>query len=101
MKQVIKIDADLEELFPVYLKSKRDELARIPLLLETGDLDAVRVIGHKMRGSGGGYGLDFLTDLGERMENSASAGDKTALAAQAAELKDFLDSLVIEFVRIE
>ena len=97
----IKVDAELADLFPVYLKSKRDELARIPSLLEAGDFEAVRVIGHKMRGSGGGYGLDFLTELGERMENSGAAGDKAALAAQAAELKAFLDSLEIEFVPAE
>jgi len=98
MKKIIKVDADLADLMPVYLKSRREELARIQALLEAGDMDALQVIGHKMHGSGGGYGLDILTDLGARMENSAQAGDKAALAAQAAELKDFLDSVEIEFV---
>ena len=101
MKRVIKVDEDLKELFPVYIRSKREELARIPALLKAGDLDAVRIIGHKMRGSGGGYGLDFLTELGGRMESSAEAGDKAALTTQTAELKNFLDSLEIEFVPVE
>jgi HPt (histidine-containing phosphotransfer) domain-containing protein len=98
MKKIIKVDADLAELVPVYLNSRRDELERISALLKAGDMPALQVIGHKMRGSGGGYGLDFLTELGERMENSAKAGDKAALTAQAAELKDFLESVEIEFL---
>jgi HPt (histidine-containing phosphotransfer) domain-containing protein len=98
MKRIIKVDAELAEIIPAYLQNRRDELARLPALLEAGDFDALRVIGHKMRGSGGGYGLDLLTELGERMENSAKAADKGALTAQAAELKEFLDSVEIEFV---
>ena len=98
MKRIIKVDSDLAELMPAYLKNRREELARISSLLETGDFAALQVIGHKMHGTGGGYGLDLLTDLGARMENSAQAGDKAALTAQAAELKDFLDSAEIEFV---
>lgn len=101
MKKIIKVDADLAGLIPAYLQNRRDDLARIPVLLEAGDLDALRVIGHKMRGSGGGFGLDFLTEVGTRMETSAKAGDKAALAAQAAELKDFLESVEIQFVPAE
>ncbi len=98
MKRVIKVDADLADIIPDYLRNRRDELALLAGLIAAGDFDALRRIGHKMRGSGGGYGLDQLTELGERMETSAGAGDKAALTAQAAELKEFLDCVEIEFV---
>ncbi len=98
MKNIIKVDADLAALMPVYLRNRREELVRIQALLEAGDMGALQVIGHKMHGSGGGYGLDLLTDLGARMESSAQAGDKAALTAQAAEMKVFLDSVEIQFV---
>jgi len=98
MKRIIKVDAELADIIPAYLRNRREELALLPGLITAGDFDALRRIGHKMRGSGGGYGLDLLTELGERMENSAKAADKAALTAQAAELKEFLDSVEIEFV---
>ncbi len=101
MKKIIKVDADLAELVPVYLASRREELARVSALLEAGDFDELWGIGHKLHGSGGGFGLDFLTELGERMEKSAKAADKAALAALAAELKDFLDTVEIEYVPMD
>lgn len=98
MKRIIRVDGELAEIIPAYLEHRREELARLPGLLDAGDFDALRGIGHKMRGSGGGYGLDLLTEIGERMENSAKAKDKIALAAQAAELKSFLEDVQVEFV---
>ncbi|OGR64179.1 MAG: hypothetical protein A2X31_12985 [Elusimicrobia bacterium GWB2_63_22] len=98
MKRIIRVDGELADIIPAYLAHRREELAQLPALLAAGDFDALRVIGHKMRGSGGGYGLDLLTEIGERMENSAKTKDKSALAAQAAELKEFLDNVEVQFV---
>jgi HPt (histidine-containing phosphotransfer) domain-containing protein len=98
MKHLVKIDEDLRDLVPGYLQNRRDELKTIAGLLEKGDFAGLKAIGHKLRGSGGGYGLDFLTELGARLEASAIAADKPALTAQAAELKDFLENLEIEYV---
>lgn len=101
MKKIIKVDADLAELMPTYLESRREELVRVAALLEAGDFDALWVIGHKLHGSGGGFGLDSLTEIGTRMEKAAKARDKAALAAQAAELKDFLDTVEVQYVPAE
>jgi HPt (histidine-containing phosphotransfer) domain-containing protein len=98
MKKIIKVDAELADILPAYLKRRREELPRLPALLGAGDFQALAVIGHQLRGSGGGYGLDPLTGIGERMEKSARAKDRAALEAQAAELGAFLDELQLEFV---
>jgi len=97
MKRIIRVEGELAEIIPAYLEHRREESARLPALLAAGDFEALRIIGHKMRGSGGGYGLDPLTEIGERMESAAKAKDKTALAAQAAELKGFLEDVQVEF----
>ncbi|MDD2806389.1 MAG: Hpt domain-containing protein [Elusimicrobiales bacterium] len=98
MKYTVKIDQDLAELVPVYLQSRRDEVPVIAGLLEKEDFAGLKAIAHRLHGSGGGFGLDFLTELGKRMEASAAVSDKAALAAQTAELKDFLENLEIEYV---
>ncbi len=99
MKKVIEVDADLADLIPPYLKNRREEVPRVNALLAAGDFTALWGIAHRLHGSGGGFGLDFLTELGERMEKSAKALDKAALCAQAVELKEFLDSVEIRFVK--
>lgn len=98
MKTIIEVDAELADLIPGYLQNRRDELVRIYELLEAGDFGALWGIAHKLHGSGGGFGLDFLTELGERMEMAAKAGDKAGLSAQTAELKEFLGAVEVKFV---
>lgn len=97
----ITVDSDLKDLMPVYLQGRRDELPVIASLLERGDFAGLKAIGHKLHGSGGGFGLDFLTDLGVRMEKSAAAADRAALAAQAGELKEFIENLEIEYAPMD
>ncbi|HNW44676.1 MAG TPA: Hpt domain-containing protein [Elusimicrobiales bacterium] len=96
-KIIIKIDPDLKELMPAYLQHMREYLVALPLQLREENFDELWKIGHNIRGSGGGYGLDFLTALGERLETAAKAREKPAIEAQITGIKDFLDHLVIEY----
>jgi hypothetical protein len=96
-KTILKIDPDLEDIIPGYLENRRKDLAAMPLLLKQGDFDALRVMGHKMRGSGGGYGMDFLTAFGARLEAAAQNKEQPAIKELAGELGDFLDSLEIVY----
>lgn len=96
-KKTVKIDPDLKDLFPVYLENTRGHLAAMPQFLKDERFDALWAVGHKLHGSGGGYGLDFLTELGERLEAAAKGCDRPAIEAQIKELGDFLDSLEIEY----
>ena len=98
MKKTIEVDADLIELIPLYLQSRRDEVPRIYALLDAVDFPALWGIAHQLHGSGGGFGFDFLTELGKRMEKSANACAKGEIYAQAAELKNFLDTVEVRFV---
>lgn len=96
-KTVIVVDAELADLMPGYLSNRKEELEKLPALLRSGDFEQLKSIGHRLRGSGGGFGLDFLTELGRRMEESGAAGDRSALERQTDELKAFLEGLQIEF----
>lgn len=98
MNKIIKVDADIAELVPLYLRNRRAEAVRAAALLEAADFRSLQAIGHGLKGSGGGYGLDFISELGGRLENSAKECDKSAVAAQLAELKDFLDTVRIETI---
>ncbi|MBI5744718.1 MAG: Hpt domain-containing protein [Elusimicrobia bacterium] len=97
-KQIIKVDEDLKDLVPLYLQNWTGQLDVISALLEKNDFKELKAIGHKLHGSGGGFGFDFLTELGKRMELSALACDKAALTAQAGELKDYLGAIEVEYV---
>lgn len=91
------IEAELGPLIPRYLENRRRDLVQIQASLAALDFEDLARIGHGMKGSGGGYGLDFISDLGGRMECAARAGDAAAVHQQHAELSDYLDRLVVHF----
>ncbi len=59
------------------------------------DRDALRVYGHRLKGSGGGYGIPRLTELGAFIEEAARRGDAAALQNQFAELEVYLGRLEV------
>ncbi len=63
--------------------------------LDQFDYSHMRVFGHRLRGSGGGYGLPVLTEIGSVLEEAALRGDTAELQAQVAALEAYLSRLEI------
>lgn len=59
------------------------------------DHDSLRVYGHRLKGSGGGYGIPRLTEFGALIEEAARRGDSAALQNQFAELEVYLGRLEV------
>ena len=68
---LVKIDPDLEDLIPGYLRNREKDIKTMTDALETGNFDTIRILGHSMSGSGGGYGFERITDIGRYLEQSA------------------------------
>lgn len=90
-QELAAIDPIVRPLVPRYLENRRRELARLESLLADGKMAELRIIGHDLRGSGGGYGLPSLSVIGATLETAALAGDTAALRAGIDQLRDFLD----------
>ncbi|MBI5637512.1 MAG: Hpt domain-containing protein [Nitrospinae bacterium] len=94
---IVKVDADLKELTPGFLQARHEDVAGIAAALETGDWGVVYVLGHSMKGSGGGYGFDEITAIGAVIETAAKAKDAAAVKAGAARLADYLGRIDIQY----
>ena len=88
-------DEDIFELIPDYLESRRDELSVLQDAIAQQDFEALWGCGHKMKGSGGGYGLDRISEIGGKLESSAKAQDLPAIAKEVDDLRDYLDRLEV------
>jgi hypothetical protein len=86
----VSIDPDLEDLIPGFLANRRNDVDRIRELVERGDFQQVRLIGHSMKGAGGGYGFDPITDCGARIEEAALLEDGLGVEAAVSALADYL-----------
>jgi histidine phosphotransfer protein HptB len=94
---VVFIDADLEELIPNYLHNRHQDVQALKAALIEGNFERLRLLGHGMKGSGGGYGFDRITELGAALETAAIRQEKSALGASIAQLQDFLERLDISY----
>jgi HPt (histidine-containing phosphotransfer) domain-containing protein len=95
---VVSVDAELEDLVPGFLENRRSDVAKIRTALLTGDFDVIRVLGHSMKGSGGGYGFDAITTIGRTIEDAAKARDSESIARAVDELFDYLQRVDVVFV---
>ncbi|MDD3581388.1 MAG: Hpt domain-containing protein [Desulfobacca sp.] len=96
-KIVVRIDADLEDLIPGYLQNRRQDLEAILAALERQDFEAIRVLGHTMKGTGGGYGFDAISDIGRDLEAAAQEQDIPAIHQGVAALRDYLQTVEVVF----
>ena len=89
-KIIVKIDPDLEDLIPGFLNNRANDVSTIRSLLDSGDLDQSRILGHSMKGAGGGYGFDRITEIGGIIETACVAGDLPVISEAVDQLADYL-----------
>ncbi|NIP99372.1 MAG: Hpt domain-containing protein [Nitrospinaceae bacterium] len=93
----VHIDPDLKELIPGYLENRKQEIAVYQQALEHGDYDSIAVLGHSMKGSGGGYGFNHLSVLGKEIEQAAKHKNDDSIRRSIAALSDYLNKIEVVY----
>ena len=70
---VVYIDSDLEGLVPTFLANRKADIEKMVAALEQWDFQALRDLGHQIKGSGGGYGFDMVSQYGRLIQETAEA----------------------------
>jgi HPt (histidine-containing phosphotransfer) domain-containing protein len=96
-KIFIRVDSELEDLIPSYLENRRKDIKSIISFLDAGDFEEVRILGHSMKGSGGGYGFDKITQIGARIEEAAKEKNVQAIKNLADELSIFIEQIEVVY----
>jgi len=93
----VTIDIDLEDLIPGFLENRKQDLEKLQQAANGGDFGVLQSIGHSLKGVGGGYGFNRMSEIGEGIENAGKASDLDAANERIAELGDYLSRLNIVF----
>lgn len=93
----VNIDKDLEDLIPGYLENRRKDVVSIREALKNNDLETIGILGHSMKGSGGGYGFDRITEIGKLIEESAKNMDREGITGHINELSRYLTRIEIVY----
>jgi len=87
---VVTVDPELQSLMPGFLAKRRAEVDMLRAALAAADMAALRGVGHNLKGMGGGFGLDALTELGRQLEHRARAGDLDGTGAAVEAIADYV-----------
>jgi HPt (histidine-containing phosphotransfer) domain-containing protein len=96
-KTVVRIDPDLSDLIPGFLARKREDARVIKDAIARADYDTLGKLGHRMKGEGGGYGFDAITDFGAALERAASLKDLAAAYRWAERLASYLEEIEVVY----
>jgi len=96
-KIVVKIDPDLEELIPGYLQNRMKDVQDAQKALNKEDFESIQRMGHTMKGSGGGYGFDFISAIGLALEDGANEKKPKKIQNSLQDLCDFLERVEVVY----
>ena len=97
ISQTQNVDSELMEIVPGFLDNRRDDVTTMVGALEEGDFETIRVLGHDMKGSGGGYGFDGITDIGQSLEQAAKDQDQTGIRKLVQDLVNYVERVEVVY----
>ena len=82
--EIVSVDDDIIDLIPDYLEGSIALAEDALRAAQQRNLDEVRAIAHKIKGSGSSYGFPRISELGSDL-HAAAVGEEAELAAEAGE----------------
>jgi CheY-like chemotaxis protein len=94
-KILVRADARLRALIPDYLDRRREDVRAMSAALDVPDLETIRELGHKMTGTGAGYGFPRISEIGAAIEADAKKNNAAGIRSRVADLARYLDQIEI------
>ena len=95
---IVQIGRDFEDIAPIFLANRHKDVQTLHQALSDADFGTIQMLGHRMKGDGGGYGFDRISEIGAAMEQEAEQQDHPACKEQLAQLEDFLARVEVVYV---
>jgi PAS domain S-box-containing protein len=94
-KILVCANPQFTDLIPGFLQGRRHDVIDMLDALDRGDFATVESLGHGMKGAGGSYGFQAITDIGAALEQAAANADTDASHKWVGELSSYLDRVEI------
>jgi HPt (histidine-containing phosphotransfer) domain-containing protein len=75
------------------LQNRRQDVTAMLDALERDDFELIEFLSHGMRGAGGMFGFQAITDIGASIEKAAASFDTVASHKWVGELSGYLDRI--------
>jgi HPt (histidine-containing phosphotransfer) domain-containing protein len=94
----VEIENELRPIVPEFLEKRRGDCSQILQYIEQSNFLEIRTLGHRMKGAGGSYGFDEISEIGEIIENAALATDSGTIRSEIRRLSDYLERVEVVYV---
>ncbi len=95
--EIVHIDASFEPLMPRFMANRKKEIITMREALSGQDFETVRSVAHGMKGVGGSYGFDRITELAATIEQAAKSADATTITHQLQTLECYVNDVQITY----
>ena len=85
-------DDEWAEMQEMYIKHTFKELSSIKEDINSASFDSLRTFGHNIKGSGGMYGFNEITEMGASIETAAKNENMNQIKLDLDKLETFLKS---------
>jgi HPt (histidine-containing phosphotransfer) domain-containing protein len=92
---LVRAESKFADRIPAYLQNCRQNGVAMLDALDRVDFETVKFLGHQMRGSGGAFGFQAITDIGAELQQAAESADTGASRKWVGELSNYLDRVKI------
>jgi histidine phosphotransfer protein HptB len=96
-KITVQLDPDIQDLVPGFLENRRKDVQTIRGALAKADFASIIVLGHTMKGDGGGYGFDTITEIGAFIETAAKQKSAERVQQGVERLAEFLERVQVVY----
>ena len=96
-KILVQVDPDLEDLIPGFLENRIQDVEKLRLELEQNNFVNVTSIGHSIKGVGGGYGFELMSELGAKIEIAGKEENLDAIRENIDQLDNYLKCVEVEY----
>jgi HPt (histidine-containing phosphotransfer) domain-containing protein len=96
-KIYVNVDPDIRDLIPGFLENRYNDIQSMRDALAKTDFETIRILGHSMKGAGGGYGFDGITDIGAELERAAKVKDTAEITRGIEELASYLSRVEVVY----
>jgi CheY-like chemotaxis protein len=97
---VLRVKSNLADRVPAYLQNCRQNVIVMLDALDRVDFETVSSVGHQIRGSGGAFGFQAITDIGAAIEEAGVRADDDVSRKLVGQLSSYLDGIAAD-VRLE
>ncbi len=96
IRSIYEDDEDMVEIIREFAAELPERVTSLENLLASGDLEELMNLAHQLKGAGGGYGLQPITDVAAVLEQAIKNGDDAgALKEKTSALCETLNAVVV------